>query len=76
MFASDGDSSDRICCISQCLTDYIAGDSNMDRGDKEESTISFEHCIFSEIHQLKPRYYRIYAIPGLILAVSQRAPLG
>ena len=55
-FVPDGDSGDRICCISQCLTDSIADDLDVsaiissmfddgrrDHGGKEENSISFEH---------------------------------
>ena len=46
----------------------IADDGKMDRGGKRRYL--FEHRIFP------PGFYRIHAIPGLLLTVRQRATLG
>ena len=55
-----------------CALPFFTGNTTF----KEENAISFEHHIFSEIHKIKPTYYRIHAIPNLVLPLSQCAQFG
>ena len=74
VFTPSGDSSDQIVAF---LGVYLMLSLTMARWiaeSKEENTISFEHRIFSEIHQLK--IWIFHAIHGLMLIVSKRTPFG